>query len=467
MKTLFLILFLAVVWLDCRAQLITSNLVGRWKGGNWHVNADYTIDTWYDSHNTDCTVNPDGLTNNLTQATTINMPLATNLWNGLPAAVFRGQQYSPHGGSTNFMSVGSALVSHSNTNSVYYVMTGPVSQSQPMCVWEFTSWPFPWLLWTPQPLTANRNPPQGETFINKNFTLYPPLNVAVFSQSAGKSSTIIGWNHSQQTGAALAASALNSGEIGGYSLGNYWGGYIQDLLIYNQAHTSAQMDQMVTALASMWMVQTNFVKQVVCRGDSITEGAHSTNQMSWPMQAYWQNPEHAWYNYGVSSSKISTNTVSGDNTWFWRDTNFVDSAFQTLYTTHTLLAMGGVNDINSDGLTGSETWMRLTNWAKARIDQKGWSLTPITPPSENSGPGYTVILDYANAIRTFTNGVWGGLIVDCGVGSVYDTRLSNASNTAYFYSDGLHLVNAGYYVVAQHAWQAVNQGRRQVGFRLP
>jgi hypothetical protein len=57
--------------------------------------------------------------------------------------------------------------------------------------------------------------------------------------------------------------------------------------------------------------------------------------------------------------------------------------------------------------------------------------------------------------------------VDPGLNSPIETRLNDYTNTNYFYSDGLHLINAGYAVFADHFGQIVNVPHRTTGFFGP
>ena len=223
------------------------------------------------------------------------------------------------------------------------------------------------------------------------------------------------------------------------------------------------MDAQVAELAALYGVLTNYTKQVVCRGDSITAGFGSSMLQSYPFQLCERYPEIEWHNQGIISMYIGTNGDSG-GTMYDIDTNFVDTLYDGRLQQNWLFFLGGVNDIRS-GVSAPATYGRLTNYVAARKMARPWTVVVSTIQAINDDSINPVIAAYNSCIRT-NIGNWDGM-VDPGYNSPIETRLNNALNTNYYYSDGLHLVNAGYQVLVQHFEQKINVPHRTTGFFGP
>ena len=147
------------------------------------------------------------------------------------------------------------------------------------------------------------------------------------------------------------------------------------------------------------------------------------------------------------------------------DTNFVDTLYDGKLQQNWLFFFGGVNDIGS-GLSGAVTFGRLTNYVAARHAVRPWTIIVSTVQAvANDSARNSRNADYNSCIRT-NIGNWDGM-VDPGLNSLIETRLNNPYDTNYFYTDGLHLVNAGYQVLAQHFGQKINVPHRTTGFFGP
>lgn len=463
MKQVFTMLFMAVTF-QTRA-LITNNLVADWQAGVGVTAASGRISQWNDQHQL---LNNDGLTNNLTQASATSQPYDMTDAQGYRGVMFPWAFGSAH--PDDYLNIPNTLPGLNTTNmTVYIVATGPMDQERSETLIWFNGAPG-WIRF----FLAGTYPAYYPTSLSvgsQSSTLYPPLNRAVFVGSGNNVRTTLRWNNVTSTNAPQSATtlvnggtiAVNNGAISGGSEYGY-SGIIYRILVYKAAHTAAQMDAQVSELSALFGVLTNYTKQAVCRGDSITEGVDSTLLQSYPFQLCERYPEIEWRNQGIGGLKIGTNGVAG--TMYAIDGNFVDPLYDGTLQQNWLLFFGGVNDMNSDGLTGAATCGRLTNYVAARKAAHPWKVIACTVQATIQSSGHPEKnAQYNSCIRTNAGG-WDGF-VDPGLNSPVETRLNDYSNTNYFDSDGLHLINAGYGVFADHLGQVVNVPHRTTGFFGP
>jgi lysophospholipase L1-like esterase len=297
--------------------------------------------------------------------------------------------------------------------------------------------------------------------------VYPPLNRAVFVACGDNTKTTIRWNNATQTNISQTVATLSSGGTIGInsamvSQGSEWGycGVVYRIMVYRQAHTTAQMDAQVAELASLYGVLTNYMKQAVCVGDSIVEGVASTNLQAFPFQLWQRYPEIKWRNQGIGGLLIGSNNVAGS--MYVIDGNFVDPLYETNLQQNWLFFFGGVNDINN-GINPLGTYARLTNYVASRKAARPWQVCVSTVHSDTVNPGSNAMF---NAYIRTNSGGWDRYI-DPGVNSPIETRLNHPTNLTYFATDGLHLVNAGYGVLADHFGQIINVPHRSTGFLGP
>lgn len=293
-------------------------------------------------------------------------------------------------------------------------------------------------------------------------TLHVPINKAIYvSQQSAGSFCSFQINNTEASTADIASQALNGIEIGGYTAGQPFSGRIYAILIYRQVLSAAQIQTNINALASYFNVVTNYNTQIYCVGDSITIGIGATNMTSWPFQCYTNRPDLKWYNGGFGGITIGTNgdstgaSMYGNISAYYQPT--VDATLTNL-----VFVKAGVNDLNSvAGLTGFECFGRATNYAAALKTAGANKVFIATIANELAGAGGnstsgTTLVDYNGNIRSnaVSSGAFSGMS-DSGLNATNgETRLNDASNPMYFY-DGLHLVAAGYQVVASHYIQQV------------
>jgi len=463
MNRLLTILFVTVA---CGARaLITNNLVADWQGGVGITTAGGRVSQWNDQHQL---LNNDGLTNNLTQASATYQPFDMTDAQGYRGVLFPWAFSGAH--SNDFLNIPSSLPALSTTNlTVYVVATGPMDQERSETLIWFSG-ASGWIRF----FLGGNYPayyPVSLSVGSQSSAIYPPLNRAVFIGSGNSVTTTLRWNNVTVTNAPQSATALinggtvainNSAVSGGSEYG--YTGIIYRILVYKAAHTSAQMDAQVAELSALYGVLTNYTKQAVCRGDSITEGVDSTMLQNYPFQLCARYPEIKWRNQGIGSLKIGTNGEAG--TMYVLDGNFVDPLYDGTLQQNWLLFFGGVNDMNSDNLTGAATYGRLTNYVAARKAAHPWTFIACTVHATSQASGHPEKNAQYNAYIRTNAGGW-DRYVDPGLNSPVETRLNDYTNTNYYYSDGLHLINAGYAVFADHFGQIVNVPHRTTGFFDP
>ena len=438
--------------------LITNNLAADWQGGVGITATGGRISQWNDQHQA---LNNDGLgPHHLTQGIAANQPYDITDAHGLRGAMLPWGTTNPDSlqHPKTHLNIPASLTGLSTTNlTVYVVATGPANPESQTLVW-FTGLAAGWIAFS-----MPGNLPANLSVGSQSATIYPPLNRAVFVAAGAPALTTLRWNNVLQTNSPQAvATTGGGGRIGNFNGVDrtYYSGIIYRILVYRAAHTAAEMNAQVAELAAKYGVFTNFTRQAVCRGDSITAGVDSTMLQSYPFQLWQRYPEIVWRNHGIGGEKIGTNGTGMTS----KDASFVDPLYDPALEQNWLLYFGGVNDINGDGMSGVATYGRLTNYVAVRKAAHPWRVIVSTVQNTTVAPS-NVYAAFNSCIRTNAGG-WDGY-VDPGFGSPIETRLNNPANTNYFYwqgaDAGLHLVNAGYTVIADHFGQIVNVPRRASG----
>lgn len=439
--------------------LITNNLVADYRGGVGITAVSNRVAQWDDQHNL---LNNDGVTNNLTQPTAANRPWDFTDPQGNRGVMFpwgTGSQV-PHPHAT--LSIPATLSGLNATSlTVYIVATGPSNPDQPQTLISFAGLASGWIRFVLSG-TYPQNFPLAMSVGTRGSSLHAPLNPAVFVAMSDNSRTTLRWNNAWETNAAQAGS-LTGGGVLGAGASEYYSGIVYRVLIYKAAHTTAQVDAQVAELSAQHGVLTNYTQQAVCRGDSITAGVDCTLLQSYPFQLWERYPEIKWFNVGIGGMKIGP---SGNNdTMYVMDPNFVDTLFDPALDQNWLFFWGGVNDINSDGINGQTAFNRLTNYVAARKAAHPWrvvvsTVQPSIQDSVKKG-------EFNACIRTNASTANYDGYVDPGYQSPIETRLNSFTDTNYFFTDQLHLINAGQGVIADHIGQVINVPHRTTGFFGP
>src|SRR6185503_17435358 len=146
------------------------------------------------------------------------------------------------------------------------------------------------------------------------------------------------------------------------------------ILVYKQAHSAPEMDAQVAELATLYGVLTNYTKQAVCRGASTVEGVGSSMLQSFPFQLWQRYPEIKWHNQGIGGMLIGPSTNHVGETMADVDGNFIDPLYDSSLQQNWLLLYAGINDIHSDGVSGTVVFNRLTNYVAARKAAHPWRI---------------------------------------------------------------------------------------------
>lgn len=435
------------------SAVISSNLVADWQAGVGIVASGGRISQWNDQHQT---LNNDGLgPHNLTQTNAPAQPYDTTDARGNRGVMFPWSFFAPQ--PNTGLNIPNSLGGLDTDNTtIYVVATGPMVPTNQTLIWP-AGLASGWIRFS-QP----SNFPASLQVGSSGSTIYPPLNLAVFVGASDTNATTLRWNNLSRTNAAQPrVTTGNGGTIGSINGSEFYYGIIYRMLVYKAAHTAAQMDAQVAELAGLYGVRTHYTKQAVCRGASTSEGVGSTMLQSYEFQLAQRYPEIAWHDQGLYGTYLGTNGLTGS--MYDIDGNYVDTLFDGGLQRNWLFMLAGLNDVYTGGQTGFSTWQRLTNYVAARKAAHPWTVVVSTLQADIVAPAGNA--DYNACIRT-NGGPWDAL-VDPGVNSPVETRLSNPNNTTYFYSDGVHLSNLGYGVLADHFGQIVNVPHRTTGFFGP
>ncbi len=288
------------------------------------------------------------------------------------------------------------------------------------------------------------------TTLASNPKLYVPNNKAVLATVGRSNGGVVRWNDTQRTTTAPGVGNLTGGAIGrhGDNASQHFSGDVYRVLIYNTAHDDATIAAITAQLEAQYGVVTTYTKQVVIEGDSLTAGAYSTNLQDWPNQLRMAHPDWLVWNEALSGAQIGVATTSG--TMAAEAPVQVDQLYNPSLSRNVLALLGGTNDIGVGGQSGSQTFTRLVNYLTAR-KALGYETWVITVPDRGSFD--TQVHDYNALIRSGNPMI--DKVIDVGKDSPTETRLSNSANSTYYYVDQLHLVNAGYGVIAELVGQAL------------
>jgi lysophospholipase L1-like esterase len=458
MRTIIIVFLLLTLCCASKAQIIATHLILDLQADTGvTVNENGCVTNWLDVHSL---LNNDSLTNNATQPTNVYAPLLVKDCLGRNAVYFQGNTLTLTLYATNVMWVSSNLTAHSKTCSVYAVCSGPIRRTAAtICAW--TNWPYVILGYGESPAISYGSPLVMLGPLVYGTSVFPAANPGIFYTCGSSTNFTYGWNGIEEyKGSALPASNLSGltiGDISASASTTRWDGYLYRLLIYRAAHTSAERAQITAALVSRHNILTNYSKLAVCTGDSTVEGVgvSSVKCFSWDLAE--RVPEIAIYNYGVGSRYIQTNGASG-NVMYGQDSTKIDPLFNSSLKRNWEIVQAGINDINSGGLSGQNTYGRMTNYCAQRLAAHPWEIAVCTLASHSSTGENT---NYNDALRTQTQN-WTRL-VDYGYGSKpADMRLWDTSGSCYY--DAVHQNDAGHAAVAQHILPVLNTHRRVAGF---
>ncbi|HSU53389.1 MAG TPA: SGNH/GDSL hydrolase family protein [Candidatus Dormibacteraeota bacterium] len=432
--------------------LLTNNLVADWRADLGITAPTGRVSQWTDQHQL---LNNDGLgSHQLTQTNGSRQPYTVQDPAGGPAVMFPWGSPTP---PQTYLNLPTTLGGFDTANTTVYVVgSGPAAQENETLLW-FGGTASGWLSF--HQITTN---PISMLVGTQNSGIYPPLNRAVLVGSSDTNVTTLRWNSVLRTNPPQTrVTSSSGGMLASFNSSEFYSGVIHRILIYKTAHTPAQMDAQVSELAATYRIFTNYTKQVVCRGASTVAGQGSTLLQGFVPQLCQRYPEIIWRAQsdinGGQNGQIGTNGFAGSMYAF--DPGYIDTLYDAALDQNWLFVIAGINDILSSGLNGTATYGRLTNYVAARHAARPWKIVVSTVQSDAPAPATNA--DYNAQIRLKPGG-W-DRIIDPGAGSPIETRLSNFADTRYFNTDGIHLTNLGYSVLADHLAQIINVPRRTTG----
>lgn len=233
--------------------------------------------------------------------------------------------------------------------------------------------------------------------------------------------------------------------IGAFSLsGSYTttDGSIVEILIYNRALTAAELLTVNNYFFSTYGLSK---KRLICDGNSLTYGTASTGGSNYPQQlAILLGSDWLVYNTGIQGILTATMVTSGP-------TRIDNEILSPYFSKNIVLAWEGTNSLNA-GVDATTAYNSMVAYCTARKAAGASVIVATVLPRSSAG----VPADF-NAQRAAYN----ALVVANGLtfaDRVFDIA-ANATigpdgaelNTTYYAGDRVHLINAGYAIVANAA----------------
>lgn len=413
------------------AEVWTANLVADWQASNGVTLVSGRVSEWADAHQT---LNNDGLgPHNLVQGTAGSRPYGMTDSNGLAAVMF------PWGWSTDhpktFLEIPATLTNLTSTGVTFYVVcTGPYAQTET----EQSLISLHGVSGMVGFVRSNSLHPLSITSSDRSSTLYPPLNPAVLAVSCGPAATVFAWNHAQQSAGAISTATISGGDIGqSGSASEYWAGNVYRILIYDTPHSSSQVDSNISELILAYGITTNYTCNVVCRGDSLTEGVTQTSNQSYPWQIMQRRGRTKVYNLGVGGQRI------GDGGMLSDDPYYVDPLYDSTVSSNHLFFLGGLNDKYAL-VEDEDIFQRTTNWVGARLEaHPEWKVFVATWPAS----AVVSVTNINQMLRADPRTNWWHKTIDLGPWSPIEDRLDD-TESEYFATDHAHLSPTGAGVLA-------------------
>ncbi len=210
-----------------------------------------------------------------------------------------------------------------------------------------------------------------------------------------------------------------------------------DWLLFDRALTPDEVYRVILPYARTRGVTTEYDNTLIVDGDSLTLGFKSSTGRGY-VRRLALSPRTRWVNIALSGITMAT-----------LDTDFAlkpQLFVPTTGNTRCLICVwGGTNDIHA-GVSGATTYTSFTSYVgKAHALSPSVQVVTFTalPRTDNNAAQNVELADY-NA-RILSNAAGCDYVVDLtGIAA-----LSNAADTTYFYTDGIHLNDLGEQVLAQ------------------
>lgn len=278
--------------------------------------------------------------------------------------------------------------------------------------------------------------------VNRAVTIKPQMNPMMTGAVTDATATA---GYSQYQPVTGQPTVTADSDCAGATIGQYSGGTVSDMdiyemAVYDGALSGTDITNITTYFTNKYRLRsTDYRKNMVFEGDSITFGVGVVQSQSYPLQTLRRGVED-WRmtNAGVSGSTIVTMTARAAST---------DSFLEAGYTRNLLMVLIGRNDLDPavGALTAQQTFDALVTYVQARVTA-GWEVWVGTCIGTTSSTIQALIVAF-NAKLRGTDGP--GIIVAAGAARVVDfaaipelADATAAANTTY-YQDGTHPTAAG------------------------
>ncbi len=261
----------------------------------------------------------------------------------------------------------------------------------------------------------------------------------------GASTTITSNNEiliTNSGGPSAAITAITLGAPGGHNAGFFAHIQISELIVCDSTLTGPQATQIYGYLYAKYALTTK--KLFIGDGDSLTFGTGSSvpgGSSAYPgqLQLLLAGGATTWIiqnqgSAGTTISQIDSNAAA------------LTDPICGYYTRTVIAGWGGTNDLGN-GSTGAATYTALqTYFANRRASNASSKLVAMTIIARGDGSWTGAMETERLAFNTSLRN--NHAFADGFVDLANDTRLQTPSNTTYYAGDQLHLVDAGYGVVA-------------------
>ena len=212
---------------------------------------------------------------------------------------------------------------------------------------------------------------------------------------------------------------------------------------YNKALSDAEQLSAYRSLAAKLrargVTNTNDAyNSVICDGDSMTYGSYASDWYhSYPNQLRTINPSISVLNLGVGGQRIDTMLTNAPTV--------VDPLYMSTGVSKSIvICWGGSNDLAVFGRSDTDVYNDIASYCSGR-QTTGFKVIVLTilPRTDCTAGEET----YRQSVNTSIRANW-ATFADALVDVAADTRLDDFNDATYFYTDKIHLTDAGYAVVA-------------------
>lgn len=279
--------------------------------------------------------------------------------------------------------------------------------------------------------------PNTFSVTNRDTTIKAHTNPMMMGVVSG-AAAVAGYSQYQSTTGLAVATADT--DCAGATIGQFAGSAVSNIELYEAVVYEGAVDvAAVTAyLQNKYKLRsTDYRKNVVCEGDSITQGFGQANAVSqpYPLQVLRRGIED-WrtVNVGVSGSTVANMVSRG---------TAVDARYEAGFTRNVLMVLIGRNDAQT--LTAQQIFDALVPYVQARVTA-GWEVWVGTCIGTTNTTWQAILTAY-NAKLRGTDGP--GIIVAAGATRVVDFAAisqladSTAAANATYYQDGTHPTPVG------------------------